>query len=90
MKTKACSPPCALARLSFAVLATGIFPGHAQEAYPDGGVQPAVQGRAAGAVKTGKERLGDKASDGQRLDDCKVPLIRRGPEIRPDECSSNP
>jgi len=29
------------------------------------------------AVHTGKERLSDKASDEQRMDDCKVPPQRR-------------
>ena len=28
-------------------------------------------------VRTGKERLSDKASDEQRVDDCKVPPARR-------------
>jgi hypothetical protein len=43
----------------------------------DGDVQP---------TRTGKERLGPKASDEQRVDNCKVPLDRRGPKPRPDEC----
>ena len=37
--------------------------------------------------KTGKERLSDKASDEQRVDNCKVPLDRRGLKSRPDECT---
>ena len=36
--------------------------------------------------KTGKERLGDKASDEQRVDNCKVPRERRGSKTRPDDC----
>jgi len=36
--------------------------------------------------KTGKERLGDKASDEQRVDNCKVAPERRGPKVRPDDC----
>jgi Protein of unknown function (DUF2380) len=43
----------------------------------DGDVQP---------TRTGKERLGPKASDEQRVDNCKVPLDRRGPKPRPDDC----
>jgi hypothetical protein len=31
-----------------------------------------------------KERLSDKASDAQRVNDCRVPLERRGPVARPD------
>ena len=37
-------------------------------------------------TRTAKERLGRKASDEQRVDNCKVPLDRRGPKPRPDEC----
>jgi hypothetical protein len=37
-------------------------------------------------TRTAKERLGRKASDEQRIDNCKVPLDRRGPKPRPDEC----
>ena len=33
-----------------------------------------------------KERLGSKASDDQRVNDCKVPLDLRGPKPRPDAC----
>jgi hypothetical protein len=36
--------------------------------------------------QTLKERLGDKASDEQRVDNCKVPVERRGSKIRPDGC----
>ena len=37
-------------------------------------------------TRTGKERLGGKASDEQRVDNCKVPLDLRGPISRPDNC----
>ena len=37
-------------------------------------------------TRTAKERLGVKASDEQRVDNCKVPLDRRGLKPRPDEC----
>src|SRR5262245_20589670 len=37
-------------------------------------------------IRTAKERLGVKASDEQRVDNCKVPLDLRGPKSRPDEC----
>jgi hypothetical protein len=36
--------------------------------------------------RTGKERLGRKSSDEQRVDNCKVPLELRGPKPRPDGC----
>ena len=40
-------------------------------------------------IRTAKERLGSKASDEQRVDNCKVALDLRGPKPRPDECSSD-
>jgi hypothetical protein len=40
-------------------------------------------------LKTLKERLSDKASDPQRVDNCHVPPERRGPEPRPD-CPAGP
>lgn len=42
-----------------------------------------------GPDKTGKERLADKASDEQRVDNCKVPPDRRGPKPRPDGCAQD-
>jgi hypothetical protein len=44
--------------------------------------------QATGTVRreTLKERLGDKASDEQRVDNCKVPPERRGTKVRPDGC----
>jgi len=44
------------------------------------------QVQAAPAVRTGKERLGGKASDEQRVDNCKVPPGLRGSTPRPDDC----
>ena len=43
-------------------------------------------GPAVSATKTGKERLTDKASDEQRVDDCKVPPARRT-RARPTNCT---
>jgi hypothetical protein len=42
---------------------------------------------AASEPKTLKERLGDKASDEQRVDNCKVPASQRGAKPRPDTCA---
>jgi len=43
-------------------------------------------GTAPVPEKTGKERLSDKASDAQRVDDCNVPPERRGASKRPAGC----
>ena len=41
---------------------------------------------SSGAVRTGKERLGNKWSDEQRVDNCKVPPDKRGTKPRADTC----
>ena len=38
-------------------------------------------------VLTGKERLGEKWMDEQRIDNCKVPVDKRGTKRRPDACA---
>jgi hypothetical protein len=55
---------------------------------------PALAGEAEDQVevaptRTGKERLGGKASDEQRVDNCKVPPVLRGPKPRPDQCAED-
>ena len=40
---------------------------------------------AFAAAKTGKERLGDKATDEQRVNDCNVPAAQRT-RARPAKC----
>jgi hypothetical protein len=45
--------------------------------------QPRPRGR-----DTLKQRLSDKASDEQRVNDCKVPPERRGQSRRPAECAA--
>jgi len=49
-------------------------------------IAPALPPASAQAdePKTLKERLFDKASDEQRVDNCRVPLDRRGARVRPD------
>ncbi len=52
--------------------------------------QKAVQGNEAtpsneSGTLTGKERLGRKWSDEQRLDNCNVPIEKRGSQPRPSE-----
>ena len=46
----------------------------------------AIAAPNAGAQRTGKERLGEKWKDEQRIDNCKVPLDKQGPKPRPDSC----
>jgi hypothetical protein len=39
---------------------------------------------------TGKERLGKKWMDEQRIDNCNVPVDKRGTKLRPSTCSPGP
>jgi hypothetical protein len=39
---------------------------------------------------TGKERLGPKWTDEQRIDNCNVPIDRRGNKPRPSRCANAP
>ncbi len=41
-------------------------------------------------VLTGKERLGKKWMDEQRIDNCKVPIDKRGSKPRPGTCPQIP
>ena len=52
------------------------------------GATPRANGEASHVqpTRTAKERLGGKASDEQRVDNCKVPLDQRGSKPRPDDC----
>ncbi|MCI1046783.1 hypothetical protein HWE05_26530 [Caballeronia zhejiangensis] len=52
----------------------------------DAAEAPVAASSAAPEPKTLKERLGDKASDDQRVDNCHVPADRRGTKVRPDKC----
>ncbi|MEZ2311970.1 hypothetical protein AB6809_35835 [Paraburkholderia sp. RCC_158] len=49
---------------------------------------PSATGRVPDKAdpKTLKERLGDKGSDEQRVNNCKVPVEERGAKPRPDTC----
>jgi type IV secretory pathway TrbL component len=69
----------------FAVLGVWI----AASAMPAAAQPPRGSAMAAAtiAAATGKERLGDKASDNQRVNDCRVPPEKRGPIRRPTECA---
>lgn len=54
-------------------------------------VDAADEQRGANQIQTApartiKERLSGKASDEQRVDNCKVPPDLRGPKPRPDDC----
>jgi ribosomal protein L27 len=43
--------------------------------------------RCKQCIKTGKERLGLKGDDEQRVNDCKVPIQQRGSKLRSADCA---
>lgn len=49
-----------------------------------------AKGVAQQGTLTGKERLGRKWTDEQRIDNCNVPLDKRGAKPRPTACSHTP
>lgn len=67
------------------VTAMLLSPSFAQDRPPATEIEPAVS-RSAPAL-TGKERLGAKWQDEQRVNNCNVPPAKRGTRRRPDTCS---
>jgi hypothetical protein len=63
-------------------------PADAQDGFRPG--LPTTDSAGARATLTGKERLGQKWSDEQRVDNCKVPVDKRGSRPRPEDCSHIP
>jgi len=55
----------------------------------ESGRPAAIHGHAP-AVLTGKERLGPKWTDEQRIDNCNVPVDKRGNKPRPSVCTNAP
>jgi hypothetical protein len=45
---------------------------------------------ASGPMLTGKERTGRKWMDEQRIDNCNVPIDKRGSKPRPSICMNSP
>ena len=52
--------------------------------------RPVVATGPTPGVLTGKERLGPKWTDEQRIDNCKVPVDKRGNKPRPSICTNAP
>jgi hypothetical protein len=80
----------------FGLLVTLLAIGLAQSAFAqDRPPNTAVPGAAAlprnaPGVLTGKERLGRKWMDEQRIDNCNVPIDKRGNKPRSSDCSHIP
>ena len=52
--------------------------------------EPAPNSATPPATMTGKERLGRKWMDEQRIDNCNVPVDKRGSKPRPSACPHVP
>ena len=52
----------------------------------ESGVHPKPVPEPPASILTGKERLGPKWTDEQRIDNCKVPEDKRGSRPRPTLC----
>jgi hypothetical protein len=80
---------------TLAVGATALFAALAGDQTDSGsgrasGSDQAIQRTQDTKVLTGKERLGGKWMDEQRVDNCKVPVDKRGAKPRPDTCAHTP
>jgi hypothetical protein len=64
------------------------LPAYAQDSSRLG--QPTTSSVNPPAMQTGKERLGSKWMDEQRIDNCNVPIDKRGTKPRPSDCSHVP
>ena len=62
----------------------------AQSGKPDADAANAVSHESFRSPLTGKERLGPKWTDEQRIDNCKVPTDKRGATPRPSVCRNAP
>lgn len=75
---------------------SAVWPARAQERAPviDTATVPPVGEitlpETSSGTLTGKERLGKKWMDEQRIDNCNVPLDKRGSKPRPDSCPEVP
>jgi hypothetical protein len=64
------------------------LPADAQESTRLG--QPTANSAGSPVTLTGKERLGRKWTDEQRIDNCNVPIDKRGSKPRPSACPHVP
>jgi hypothetical protein len=63
------------------------FSASAQDRQPSPPIPHAASPAEAPPTLTGKERLGRKWTDEQRIDNCNVPIDKRGTKPRPSTCA---
>jgi hypothetical protein len=64
--------------------------GFASGAHAENGKPGRSASYASTPTLTGKERLGPKWTDDQRIDNCNVPVDKRGNKPRPSRCANAP
>ena len=69
-------------------LASSTFAQDRQPGQPASKAEPAQP--VSGPLLTGKERSGRKWMDEQRIDNCNVPIDKRGSKPRPSDCLHSP
>jgi hypothetical protein len=87
-KDKATVKPLLSPAFALVIAIVGAADGLAQDRTPAGGYSTAVPNTID--PLTGKERLGRKWMDEQRIDNCKVPPDKRGGRPRSSECPHAP
>jgi hypothetical protein len=83
----------ALVRLPFQAAITLLFIAYTSCVQAQDGMHPSTSDAAAETrmpTLTGKERLGPKWTDEQRIDNCHVPIDKRGSKLRPGACPHSP
>jgi hypothetical protein len=63
------------------------FSASAQDRPPSPPIPHTASATEAPPTQTGKERLGRKWTDEQRIDNCNVPIDKRGTKPRPSTCA---
>jgi len=71
------------------LLTIGVAFSASAQGRPPHATTPHAQSAEMPDTLTGKERLGKKWTDEQRVDNCKVPADRRGTKPRPSSCASS-
>jgi len=88
-----CSPMAPMRKTTVLLLAvlSGFLalPASAQDSIGHAAPEAATS-KTSPAVLTGKERLGRKWMDDQRIDNCNVPIEKRGTKPRPANCHHVP
>ncbi len=77
-----------LTRLLAALVAISVIPPAGAQNHSS--VAAPVSRPNSPAILTGKERLGRKWMDEQRIDNCNVPVDKRGSKPRPSACPHAP